>query len=53
MQDQKNTWNMEDYTMKEITRKAICAMQDHSLLGHYCPQELIDRFAEEAIRYSF
>ena len=36
-----------------VTRKEACAMQDHSLLGHCCPQEMIDKFAQEVLRYGF
>ncbi len=36
-----------------FTLKQICAMQDHSLLGHCCPREDVQRFADEVLEYGF
>ena len=31
----------------------VCSLQDHSLLGHCCPKEMLKQFAQEVIDYGF
>ena len=36
-----------------INKKQFAAMQDHSILGTYCPRADVERFCKEAIEYGF
>jgi deoxyribose-phosphate aldolase len=36
-----------------ISKEQFAAMQDHSILGTYCPKSEVKRFCEEVLRYSF
>lgn len=36
-----------------VTREQFCAMQDHSLLGHCCTEEMVEKFGGEVLKYGF
>ena len=36
-----------------VTRKQLCSMQDHSLLGHVCDKNAVKKFADEVLKYGF
>ena len=36
-----------------VSKKEFAAVQDHSILGTYCPRADVKRFCEEAIEYGF
>ena len=36
-----------------ITKEQFASMQDHSVLGTYCPRETVKEFCEETLRYGF
>ena len=41
------------YGRRMITKQQLAAMQDHSILGTYCPREEVGRFCREALEYGF
>ena len=36
-----------------VNKKQFAAMQDHSILGTYCPRADVERFCKEALEYGF
>ena len=36
-----------------ITKEYICSLQDHSLLGHCCPDYMVRQYAQEVLDYGF
>ena len=39
--------------MGRVTKEEFAAIQDHSILGTYCPKADVERFCREAVEYGF
>ena len=35
-----------------VSKELFCSMQDHSLLGHCCTEDMVKKFADEVIKYN-